>query len=215
MCKTREFIDFDAVSVISIPLVNTNMSLQFLYRLNGLSLILTILLVLAGRSGQQCVPSTTVTPEDLLGPFYVANSEMSNRIAPDELLSDPTLRFFVYGKVLNSSTCVGIPNIVVEAWYAGPPDSDGDYYQTNEFRGQVTTNELGEYNFTQTFPELYPTRPILHNHFRLSTLSGEELLVTQMYFYGSGNGYVTDRTSRKRLIRLWRLMVPEVLNLIC
>jgi protocatechuate 3,4-dioxygenase beta subunit len=144
--------------------------------------------------GQQC--SSTETPDDQLGPFYVAGSEMSNRIAPEDLLADPNQRFFVYGKVLKTGTCEGVPDIVVEAWYAGPPDAENDYYQTNEYRGQVVTNALGEYNFTQIFPALYPTRPILHNHFRLSTAAGEELLVTQMYFYGTGNGYVTDRSTR-------------------
>jgi protocatechuate 3,4-dioxygenase beta subunit len=100
--------------------------------------------------GQQCI--ATSTPTDLLGPFYVANSEMSSLIAPDGALMDPNQRLFVYGKVLKTGTCEGIPNIVVEAWYAGPPDAENDYYQTNEYRGQVKTNAIGEYNFTQKFP---------------------------------------------------------------
>ena len=144
--------------------------------------------------GQQC--SSAETPNDQLGPFYVAGSETSSRIAPEDLLADPNQRFLVYGTVLKTGTCVGVPDIVVEAWYAGPPNAENDYYQPNEYRGQVVTNALGEYNFTQVFPALYPTRPILHNHFRLSTTAGEELLVTQMYFYGTGNGYVTDRSTR-------------------
>ena len=143
--------------------------------------------------GQQC--SSEETPDDLLGPFYESGSEMSSRIAPEERLADPTQRLEIYGKVLKTGTCEGVPDIVVEAWYAGPPDAENDYYQTNEYRGQVVTNSLGEYRFNQTFPALYPTRPILHNHFRLSTASGQELLVTQMYFYGTENGYVTDRST--------------------
>jgi protocatechuate 3,4-dioxygenase beta subunit len=157
-------------------------------------IVVAVALLSQASYGQQC--SSAETPDDMLGPFYVSGSEMSSRIAPEDLLTDPSKRFFVYGKVLKTGTCEGVPNIVVEAWYAGPADADGDYYQTNEYRGQVVTNAQGEYNFTQLFPALYPTRPILHNHFRLSTSAGEELLVTQMYFYGSENGYVTDRTTR-------------------
>ena len=40
------------------------------------------------------------------------------------------------------------------------------YYQDEEYRGQVVTDECGRYNFSQAFPALYPTRPILHDHFR-------------------------------------------------
>lgn len=158
------------------------------------TLVLIVVLFPFSSYGQQC--SSAETPDDQLGPFYVAGSEKSSVIAPDDLVADPNQRLFVYGKILKTGTCEGVPDIVVEAWYAGPPDAENDYYQTNEHRGQVVTNALGEYNFTQLFPALYPTRPILHNHFRLSTATGEELLVTQMYFYGTGNGYVTDRSTR-------------------
>ena len=158
------------------------------------AVVLVVAVSSSSSYGQQC--SSTETPDDLLGPFYVAGSEMSSRIAPEDLLTDPSQRLFVYGKILKTGTCEGVPDIVVEAWYAGPPDAENDYYQTNEHRGQVVTNALGEYNFTQLFPALYPDRPILHNHFRLSTAAGKELVVTQMYFYGTENGYVTDRTTR-------------------
>lgn len=147
---------------------------------------------------QQCDDSMgTETPVDQLGPFYRENSPETSRVAPEELLSNPTMFLQVSGKVLSSSSssnsacAAGLANITVELWYAGQPDADGNYYQPDEFRGQVVTNECGAYNFTQTFPALYPTRPILHNHFRLSDADGIELLVTQMYFFGNGTGYVS------------------------
>jgi protocatechuate 3,4-dioxygenase beta subunit len=69
-------------------------------------------------------------------------------------------------------------------------------YSEDEFRGQVVTDECGRYSFVQTFPALYASRPILHNHFRLSR-NKEELLVSQMYFQGDEEGYVSDPQSRK------------------
>ena len=157
--------------------------------------VIHICLLIPSTTGQQCVTTANmVTPSDMLGPYYVEDSEMTNRIAPEDILSDPSQRLFVYGKVYDSNTCNTIPNIVVEAWYAGP-EEDG-YYQDDEFRGQVTTDSAGAYNFTLAFPTQYPTRPIIHVHYRLSTTSGDEILVTQMYFYGTESGYVTDRSER-------------------
>ena len=144
-------------------------------------------------TAQQCDDEPQqATPADQLGPFYLQNSTRTSRVGPEIMLSDPTLRLVVNGRVLSSMDCnVGLAGITVELWYAGEPDAVGNYYQTNEYRGQVVTDECGEYQFTQTFPELYPERPVLHDHFRLSR-NGEELLVTQMYFQGQGDGYVDD-----------------------
>jgi protocatechuate 3,4-dioxygenase beta subunit len=137
------------------------------------------------------------TPSDQLGPFYLSNSPLSPLMAPEDLLNDPARRLEVRGRVLSSSLVapaadcnnnntnkVGLAGVSVEMWYAGEPDADGNYYQDDEYRGQVVTDECGYYELVQTFPALYPTRPILHDHFRLSK-NGQELLVTQMYFIGT------------------------------
>jgi len=138
---------------------------------------------------QQCEIPQQPTPRDALGPFYVENSALTSRVGPESMLSDPTLRLQVSGRVLSAIDCnVGLAGISVELWYAGAPDENGNFYQDDEYRGQVVTDECGKYSFTQTFPELYPARPILHNHFRLSQ-NGQPLLVTQMYFQGQGEGY--------------------------
>jgi protocatechuate 3,4-dioxygenase beta subunit len=161
-----------------------------------LVVVIVTIMNLSFSYGQQCTPTTKETPQDLLGLYYLENSEMKNRLASDDFLSNPNRRFFVYGKVINSTTCLGVPNVKIEVWYAGPMDNEGDYYQRDQHRGYVITNDSGEYNVTQLFPALYPTRPTLHNHFRLTTSSGKELLVTQLYFYGDGPGYIKDRTER-------------------
>ena len=137
------------------------------------------------------------TPSDALGPFYLQNSPLSSKVGPASLLADPLQRLELTGRVLSSTNCeLGISNITVEVWYAGEADEFGNSYQDDNYRGQVVTDSCGRYSFVQTFPALYASRPILHDHFRLSR-SDEQVLVTQMYFEGTGEGYVADADSRK------------------
>jgi protocatechuate 3,4-dioxygenase beta subunit len=143
---------------------------------------------LQGVEAQTC--PNDKTPADMLGPFYVARSEKSTRIGPEDALSDPSKRLTVSGTVRNSNCNKGLAGITMEVWFAGPEDGSGNFYQDNEYRGQLTTDANGNFSFVQTFPELYSVRPILHDHIRLS-YKGNRLLVTQMYFIGSGNGFVS------------------------
>jgi len=170
----------------------------------------------------QCDNATTIssssTPSDALGPFFIANTPFTTSIGPADELADPTKRLHVKGRVLSSrasssssSSCgeaAGIPQIRVEVWFAGTPDAEGNFYQSNEYRGHVTTDDTGAYEFVQTFPTLYPARPILHTHFRLSrimysnndtstsdaaaddTTEDTTLLVTQLYFQGQDEGFL-------------------------
>ena len=39
---------------------------------------------------------------------------------------------------------VALARISVELWYAGKPDADGNYYPTDEYRGQVIMDECEE-----------------------------------------------------------------------
>ena len=134
----------------------------------------------------------------MLGPFYLPNSESTTNLAPDSELSDPQLRLDVSGTVYTSTvdSCVGLADAVVEVWYAGEPNDNG--YYDNEYRGQMLTDANGKYSFAQKFPSLYPSRPILHDHVRISK-NGQLLLVTQMYFYGDGDGYVSSSDNSRRL----------------
>ena len=131
------------------------------------------------------------TPFDALGPFYQENSPVGSFVAPASELTNPLELLQVSGRILSIADCdKGIANVTVEVWFAG-----ANGYSDKEFRGQVMTDECGRYSFVQTFPALYASRPILHNHFRLSK-NGKELLVSQMYFQGNEKGYVSDAESR-------------------
>ena len=160
-------------------------------------LILSLLLTLnaVGHAQAQTCPAAS-TPRDALGPFYLEDSPLTNRVGPESLLSDPANRLVVTGRVLSSRNCSqSLSNVTIEVWYAGEPDSSGNYYQDEEYRGQFMSDECGSYNYTQTFPALYPARPILHNHFRLSRGS-QQFLITQMYFVGTGTGFINNPNSR-------------------
>lgn len=154
-------------------------------------IFLLLSLLHIGHSQIVC-PVQSSTPRDALGPFYLENSPLSAEIGPAVLLQQPENRLQVTGRVLSSrskndncTTAVrAVRNVRIEVWYAGQPNAiTGNYYQDDEYRGQVVTDDCGFYNFTQTFPALYPQRPILHTHLRLSSAANnQELLVTQMYF---------------------------------
>jgi protocatechuate 3,4-dioxygenase beta subunit len=154
-------------------------------------LYLLLLLLLPTLQLAQLCP-VQETPADALGPFYQQNSPVGSVVAPASELTNPLELLQVSGRILSITDCEkGIANVTVEVWFAG-----ANGYSEDEFRGQVVTDECGQYSFVQTFPALYASRPILHNHFRLSR-NKEELLVSQMYFQGDEEGYVSDPQSRK------------------
>jgi protocatechuate 3,4-dioxygenase beta subunit len=149
---------------------------------------------------QTCTTATTQT--DLLGPFYLSGSDKTTSIGPTSEVNDPKTHLEVVGRILSTRSCSKISNrtlyyplsnVTIEVWYAGPPDANGSYYQTNKYRGQLTTNDCGAFRYVQSFPTLYPQRPIIHTHIRLS-VPGQEFLVTQMYYIGAGSGYYNDKT---------------------
>jgi protocatechuate 3,4-dioxygenase beta subunit len=153
-----------------------------------------LLLGVANGSGTCDAGSLALTTTDQLGPFYMENSVMGSVIASRELLIDPTNVFVVNGAVLGND-CVPLVGARVEAWYAGDQSPLGEFYSMNNHRGQVVTDLCGKYRFTQTFPALYPERPIPHIHYRISAPDGTELLVTQLYFEGLiPSGFNPDNT---------------------
>jgi protocatechuate 3,4-dioxygenase beta subunit len=148
-----------------------------------LLLAVSLLLGVANGDGTCDASSLLLTTTDQLGPFYMENSAMSSIIASRDLLMDPADVFVVNG-VVHGNDCVPLAGARVEAWYAGDQSPQGEFYSFQNHRGQVVTNSCGKYQFTQTFPALYPERPIPHIHYRISAPDGTLLLVTQLYFEG-------------------------------
>lgn len=154
-------------------------------------------------SAQTCSAKKTRT--DMLGPFYVPKSPRTRTIGPVSETSNPKKRLKVTGRILSTRSCgvtsttkrklyYPVSNINVEVWYAGTPDSDGNFYQTKKYRGQTRTGKCGYFSFVQVFPEIYPDRPIIHTHIRLSDNANKQLLVTQVYYKGPDEGYYNDDT---------------------
>jgi protocatechuate 3,4-dioxygenase beta subunit len=168
-----------------------------MFSISSLLLVLVIALQVPELvRGQTCSAETKV---DDLGPFYVAGSKNTTNLAPASELNNPKKRLEVTGRIYSTRGCdtkkyYPMENVTLEAWYAGTPDSSGNYYQTKKYRGKLTTNSCGGYAFVQSFPTYYPDRPILHTHIRLSDSKKKELLVTQMYFKGTGKGYYNSKT---------------------
>jgi protocatechuate 3,4-dioxygenase beta subunit len=115
-----------------------------------------------------------ITPNDALGPFYVADTPWRTRLAPEAQLNNTDLKLTISGTVWGNN-CVPLRNILVEPWYAGLADEDGNQYSPPDspgfpYRGQVLTDECGRFEVVATFPEVYASRPIRHVHFRFSSV---------------------------------------------
>jgi protocatechuate 3,4-dioxygenase beta subunit len=154
--------------------------------------------LLVAKAAETC--PTRLTAADAEGPFYLANVPPTGLLAPASQLNQPGKVLHVAGTVYGDD-CIPLSKARVEAWYAGDPDNQGNFYSlggaNNDYRGSVVTDDCGAYNFTQTFPAVYPSRPILHVHFRVSTLTdNQELLVTQMYFEGMVPTWIESSPSR-------------------
>lgn len=165
------------------------------------TLALLLICITTKAYAQECsADSLRLTTTDALGPFYLADSELTSIIAPRQLLINPADVFTVHGSVLGND-CVPLTGASVEAWYAGDEGPNGADYSDTEFRGQVTTDQCGNFQFTQTFPAVYPQRPIPHIHYRIATKEGAQLLVTQLYFEGViPEQYNPDTTKISRVI---------------
>jgi protocatechuate 3,4-dioxygenase beta subunit len=116
----------------------------------------------------------TITPNDALGPFYVADTPWRTRLAPEAQLNNTDLKLTISGTVWGND-CLPLGNILVEPWYAGLADKDGNQYSPPDspgfpYRGQVLTDECGRFEVVATFPEVYASRPIRHVHFRFSSV---------------------------------------------
>ena len=137
-------------------------------------------------AGSQTCP-VEETPTDLQGPFYIKGANNTRRLAPESILSNAARRIRISGTVYGDN-CVPVKGALVEAWHAGPPDAKGNLYSVAgselRYRGRIIAGSCGKYGFTTVYPTLYPSRPIRHIHFRISS-GNKLLLVTQMYFKGA------------------------------
>ena len=135
-------------------------------------------------TGRDC----DLTNSDILGPYWIEDHPYRTILAdPDE----PGTRVYISGTVIENDCETPIQNAIVDVWHAndngcytlfmecGTGNPEEDPYN---LRGQMLTNENGEYAFESIWPGYYGTRP-KHFHYKITTSNGLEL-VTQCYFEG-------------------------------
>merc|ERR1719481_2266447 len=120
------------------------------------------------------------TTRDIEGPFFVPNADKVYQMAPMEEIEDPEQAAILQGRIFDSN-CIGIPDALVEVWYAGYDTLDYTFPPEELwYRGAQMTDQDGSYQFIATFPGKYLIRPINHYHFKVTT--GGMEFITQAYF---------------------------------
>ena len=137
------------------------------------------ILALSSTSTKEQIASCTLTPFDVLGPYYTPGSPKREVIGGGGLILTGTLRSW--------PTCSPIPNAQIEFWEA---DEKGTYPDTH--RGYVVTDNKGMYRVNIAFPGRYEQRPE-HTHIRIQA-DNHLTLVTQLYPDASNSSLTFDVT---------------------
>jgi protocatechuate 3,4-dioxygenase beta subunit len=131
-------------------------------------------------------PVCELTERDALGPFYESGAPTRMMIAAPSEAGD---RLLVEGTLHDVADCRrALGGYVVDVWQA---DVNGNYYAAGStdyrLRGRVVTGADGRFAFETIKPGYYETaagpRPA-HLHLRVFDTSGNDKLVTQIYFEG-------------------------------
>lgn len=142
-------------------------------------IIVVLFAFLSIRNQQQMISVTSCLPafRDGGGPYYLANAPFRTKLVPDTNAGRPLK---VTGRLLNEDCTRAIGNAVIDIWQA---DETGEY-QDDWYRGQIRTDEFGNYSFETVLPKGYGEgtgyRPP-HIHFKVH-IDGEEAVTSQMFF---------------------------------
>jgi protocatechuate 3,4-dioxygenase beta subunit len=169
--------------------------------------------------------AATVTPSQMLGPFYPLQPDPAagnDLTMGGRALGTPLT---IVGRVLDTAGRAQA-GVLVEIWQTNAhgryhhPHDDSPAPLDPNFRGygRATTGVGGDYRFRTVLPVRYPGRTP-HVHFRLSR-GGRELLVTQMYLPGAAREnqrdglFMAERDagSRARLIGIEQPDSPGTLR---
>ncbi len=127
-----------------------------------------------------------LTTSDVLGPFYSKNPPVRTVLAAPE---EPGQRMFISGKVFADDCETPLGGAIVDIWHANDEGCYSVFEQCTpgddpfNLRGQMLTNENGEYAFESIRPGYYGARP-QHFHYRVVSPDGGTILTTQVYFEG-------------------------------
>jgi catechol 1,2-dioxygenase len=127
------------------------------------------------RAENSCAP----TESDFKGPMYLAGAPRRTMLAGAK---EPGERLRIRGAIVGPDCATRLPRTLLDVWQA---DAQGEYHWKDEdyrLRGQILTNDRGEYEFETIKPAGYGGRPA-HIHFTISA-PGHPPLTTQLYFKG-------------------------------
>jgi catechol 1,2-dioxygenase len=141
-------------------------------------LALPAALALAARPSR-AEEACAATEADFQGPMYLAGAPRRSVLAGPE---EPGERLLIRGTIFGSDCRTPLPRTLLDVWQA---DARGEYHWKDEdyrLRGQLLTNERGEYEIATIKPAGYGGRPA-HIHFTIAA-PGHLPLTTQLYFKG-------------------------------
>jgi protocatechuate 3,4-dioxygenase beta subunit len=148
-------------------------------------------------TSESCVPAFA----DGGGPYYLANQPFRENIAEG---SKTGQKLIIEGRILNNNCTKKVPNIVVDIWQAS---NEGEY-EDEYYRGQIISNDNGEYRFETIMPKGYGEgtgyRPP-HIHFKLFE-NNTEIITSQMFFddtrglEGFNDAYIIDVEEREGVL---------------
>jgi protocatechuate 3,4-dioxygenase beta subunit len=133
------------------------------------------LFTLAGITLPAPACQTGLTPLDMEGPYYKADTPERNSLLEEGMQGT---RLILVGYVLDQN-CQPIPNAWLDFWQA---DANGNYDNIGYIlRGHQFTDSQGRYFLETVVPGQYAGRPIVHIHVKVG-LPGREAVTTQLYF---------------------------------
>ena len=176
---------------------------EFLIKLLTLAGVIPVIGVIACKKRDELKKCTT--SDDILGPFYRQSSPARTDLnVNNQAGTTLTINGTVYGVDCETP----LENAKVEIWHA---DDAGEYDNTSndfEFRGTVSSDSSGKYEFSTIVPGRYlngSTYRPSHIHFKI-TASGHKELVTQLYFSGdpyiASDPWASDDDAEERIIVL-------------
>ncbi|RPG60761.1 MAG: T9SS C-terminal target domain-containing protein [Flavobacteriales bacterium TMED191] len=160
--------------------------IKTLMKLGVISLLPTKLYAFNSNDGCE------ITTSDIEGPFYAGNYLNLYNITPFDI-NDSNQNFLIISGTVYASDCkTPIPNALVEIWHANQGSFNSktneflnSSYEKNYFRGQINTDNFGNYSFLTVIPGKYLNgsyyRPS-HIHYKVTYLNTE--LTSQIYFDG-------------------------------
>ncbi|KXK27372.1 MAG: Chlorocatechol 1,2-dioxygenase [candidate division WS6 bacterium OLB20] len=185
--------------------------LLILSAVSGACAVILFLTLVSGRQTLPVMSSCLPAFRDGGGPYYKPDSPFRTRIVPAGTEGKPMI---IKGVVLSSDCSRSVPGAVIDIWQANESGS----YEDEWYRGQVTADAEGNYEFETVMPRGYGEgtgyRPP-HIHFKVFA-DGREIVTSQMFFddvrgrEGFSDEYIVNLDDKpEQLIGTHHIVLPD------